>query len=364
MIKIAHTIFAMPFAVMGWALGVAMVNRWVAADPSLRGVDLHHMGLHPWGHELGFGGSPWLWTLVWVVIAMVGARSFAMSLNRLADWRYDAKNPRTARREIPSGILSPGFAGWFALGSAAVFLLACWMLNARTLVLAPVALLIVGGYSYTKRFTALCHVFLGLGLCLAPIGGWLAAVGGAFDAAYAGGFNPFGMDLAFFGGIGESALSTNPFLLAFQPLPALLALGVLLWVAGFDIIYSLQDEEFDRESGLHSMPAKLGARLALMLSRVLHVAAVLAWAGALGYYAIGFQDELLLGRAPAEGVELPHGIGLMAWAGLGLVAVCLVYEHRLVKPNDLSRVDAAFFTLNGIISLLFATLVVADLFLF
>jgi len=359
MIKFAHTIFAMPFALMGWALGVSVVNRHMAAHPEVG--DLHSRGLAAAGHEMGFADTPWLWTLAWVVIAMVGARSFAMAINRLVDWRIDAKNPRTAKREIPSGVLSPSFALWFALGSAAVFLLACWMLNDRTLVLGPVALLIVAGYSFTKRFTALCHVILGIGLCLAPVGGWLAAVGGPFDAVYPGGFAPFGWDV--FGGTGAEAINVNPLVLAFHVVPGLLALGVLLWVAGFDIIYAMQDERFDREQGLHSIPAKLGAGAALLLSRVLHVGAFAAWIGALGYYAMG-ETDTLFGAPPIPGFEMPHGIGVMAFAGLLLVGLCLLYEHRLVKANDLSRVDAAFFTLNGIIALIFATMLVGDLFVF
>lgn len=359
MIKIAHTIFAMPFALIGWALGVAVVNRHVAAHPEAG--ELHKIGLHRLGHEMGFANTPWLWTLIWVVIAMVGARSFAMAINRIVDWKIDAKNPRTAKREIPSGVLSPSYAGWFALGSAAVFLLACWMLNDRTLVLGPVALVIVAVYSFTKRFTALCHIFLGLGLALAPVGGWLAAVGGVFDAVHPGGFNLFGWGWP--GGVGDAAISTNPLILAFQPVPGLLALGVLAWVAGFDIIYAMQDEKFDREQGLHSIPSKLGGRMALFLARALHVVAFGAWVAALVLYASGSTDALF-GAVPLEGTELPHGIGVMAFAGLGLVGLCLLYEHRLVRPGDLSRVDAAFFTLNGIISLIFATMVVADVYVF
>lgn len=369
MIKIAHTIFALPFALIGWAFGVATIRRFEATHPGAG--DLMAAGLQPFGHFMGFADTPWLWTLIWVLVAMVGARSFAMAVNRIVDARIDARNPRTAGREIPAGTLSPRFATWFALISAGIFLVACWMLGNRTLMLGPVALLVVAFYSFTKRFTALCHIVLGLGLALAPIGGWLAAVGGSFDYVLAqagGGFAPFG--LALFGGAGSDSLSTIPGALAFQPLPALLGLGVMLWVAGFDIIYSLQDEEFDRQEGLHSVPSKLGPRLALVLSRFLHVTAFGAWVAALLFWYLGGMDGLLpeaAGNAFGDSIDvasLPHGIGVMAGAGLLLVGVCLIYEHRLVKPGDLSRVNAAFFTLNGMVSLIFATLVVADLFVF
>jgi 4-hydroxybenzoate polyprenyltransferase len=371
MIKIAHTIFAMPFALIGWAFGMATVSRAESLQPAMRGSQMH--SLPELGRQLGFSDTPWLWTLIWVVIAMVGARSFAMTINRIVDMRIDAKNPRTARRELPSGILSPQYAWVFALVSAAIFVAACAMLNNRTLVLAPVALIVLGGYSFTKRFTALCHIILGLGLALAPVGGWLAATGGSFDWAAShgmllvrGDYDPF--NLGVFGAhvaADAPAIFRIPDLLAFQALPALLGAGVLLWVAGFDIIYSLQDEKFDRDEGLHSVPASLGAVWALRLARLLHVLAVGAWIAAVlvwQYAGLGvFQPVPAAAAAPAE---LLHPLGMFTWLGIGIIVLCLAYEHSIVKANDLSRVNAAFFTVNGVISLIFATLIVADLFLF
>jgi 4-hydroxybenzoate polyprenyltransferase len=260
MIKFSHSVFALPFA---------LASAAVAAE----------------------GRVPWR-ELPWIVIAMVGARSAAMGFNRLADQAIDARNPRTAGRELPRGVLSRREV-WLFVGLSALALIgAAAMLNPLCLILSPVALLVVLGYSYTKRFTAFSHLVLGLALSIAPVGAWLA-VRGRFDAA-----------------------------------PVILALAVLCWVAGFDTIYSCQDVDFDRREGLRSIPARLGIRRALTVARVLHVAAVILLAA-------------LYTRAPFHPVYL---------AGVAAVAALLVYEHSLVSADDLSRVDAAFFAVNGWIS--------------
>jgi 4-hydroxybenzoate polyprenyltransferase len=260
MIKFSHSVFALPFA---------LASAAVAAD----------------------GRVPWR-ELPWIVVAMIGARSAAMGFNRLADQAIDARNPRTAGRELPRGVLSRGEV-WAFVGLSALALVgAAAMLNPLCLLLSPVALLVVLGYSYTKRFTSLSHLVLGLALSIAPVGAWLA-VRGRLDVV-----------------------------------PVLLALAVLCWVAGFDTIYSCQDVDFDRREGLRSLPALLGIRRALTVSRVLHVAAVILLAA-------------LYTRAPLHPLYL---------AGVGAVAALLVYEHSLVSAEDLTRVDAAFFTVNGWIS--------------
>jgi len=260
MIKFSHSVFALPFA---------LASAAVAAN----------------------GRVPWR-ELPWIVVAMIGARSAAMGFNRLADQAIDARNPRTAGRELPRGALSRGEVWMFVGVSALALIGAAAMLNPLCLLLSPVALLVVMGYSYTKRFTSLSHLVLGLALSIAPVGAWLA-VRGRFDVA-----------------------------------PIFLALAVLAWVAGFDTIYSCQDVDFDRREGLRSLPALLGIARALTVSRVLHVAAVILLAA-------------LYTRAPLHPVYL---------VGVGAVAVLLVYEHSLVSADDLSRVDAAFFTVNGWIS--------------
>lgn len=263
MIKFEHTLFALPFALLGMIL---------AAE-----------------------GMPPLRTLGWIVVAMVGARSAAMGFNRLADRRLDAENPRTATRALPAGEVSPRAVALFVAASCALLVVAAWRLNPLALKLSPLALAIVLGYSYTKRFTWASHLALGLGLAGAPLGAWIA-VRGEVSAA-----------------------------------PLALAGAVLLWVAGFDVLYALQDLEFDRRRGLHSMPARFGVRGALVLSALLHagVLALLAWVPAL--YRPG-----LLGAGWAVG-----------WAGcLGLLA----WQHWVVRPGDLSRLNAAFFSANAALS--------------
>jgi len=273
MIRFAHTIFALPFALLSTLLAA--------------------------------GGVPSLSTLFWILVAMVGARSAAMSFNRIVDRGIDARNPRTASRELPAGILSVRFAALFSAVSAALFVLAAAQLNRLCLLLSPVALAVVLGYSLTKRFTSLSHLVLGLSLAIAPVGAWIAVTG------------------------------------AFALLPVVLALAVVFWVAGFDVLYSLQDETFDREQGLRSLPAQLGNRRALLLSALFHAAAL----------------ALLFGT-----FVLARG-GLLFGLGVVLAGAFLVRQHAIVRPGDLSRVDAAFFTANGWLSVIFFLCGAADLLL-
>ena len=268
MIKFEHSIFALPFAL-------------TAALLSLRGAGLTAAAIAA--------------KVAWIVVAMVAARSAAMAFNRLVDAEIDARNPRTATRAIPAGQVSRGFTwGFVAIGSA-VFVGASAMLNPLCLKLSPVALGVVLGYSYTKRFTALAHLVLGVALGIAPAAAWIA-VRGSFD---------------------------------WRILP--LSAAVALWVAGFDIIYSCQDTDFDRRAGLHSIPARLGIANALGMARLLHVAAVglLLWLWRL--------------------LE----VGWLGLAGVAAVTALLAWEHSLVSAEDLSRVNAAFFTINGYVSVLF-----------
>jgi len=272
LVAFPHTIFALPFAFMGMLLGA--------------------------------GGLPSAWQLAWIVAAMVGARTAAMSFNRIVDRRIDAANPRTAARPLPAGRMTLGAALAVLVISLALFGASCAALSPLCLRLSPVALLIVLGYSYTKRFTWMSHLFLGLALAVAPVGAWVAV-----------------------GGLPSWA-------------PVLLAAAVLLWTAGFDIIYSCQDVGFDRGAGLHSLPARFGVALALRLSSLLHVLMVIALAG----------------------MGLLAGLGFVYFTGLACVAVSLVYEHRLVRPDDLSRVNVAFFTMNGWIAVTLFIATLLDLF--
>ena len=270
MIKFEHTIFALPFAIM---------SAFIASD-----------------------GFPRLDKLGWILVAMVGARSCAMAFNRLADAEIDRANPRTAMRAIPTGLITKGAVWVFTLFSAALLVFAAYMLNPLAFALSPVALVVIMGYSYTKRFTALSHLWLGLSLSIAPVGTWIAIEG------------------------------------RFAWPPLLLGLAVLLWTAGFDIIYACQDFDFDRRSGLHSIPARVGIRGGLWISSVLHVVMV----------------------AVLIGVTLLTNFGVLYLIGVGIVAIILTYEHAIVTPNDFSRVNLAFFTLNGMVSLVLMGLSVAD----
>ena len=261
MIRFSHSVFALPFALSSAILAAGAGISWRQ--------------------------------VAWILVAMVGARSAAMGFNRLADQALDARNPRTAGRELPRGAISRAEVWVFVAASAATLVVAAAMLNPLCLALSPVALLVVFGYSYTKRFTALSHVFLGLALAVAPVGAWLAIRG------------------------------------RIEPAPVVLGLAVLFWVAGFDTIYACQDEAFDRAEGLHSLPARLGVGRALVFARLFHVIALALLAAV---YTL----------APLHPVYL---------AGVAAIAALLVYEHSLVRADDLSRIDAAFFAVNGWISL-------------
>ena len=248
-------------------------------------------------------GLPPLDRCGWILAAMVGARSCAMAFNRLVDAKIDGTNPRTAMRAIPAGLITTGSVWIFTVVSAALLVFSAYKLNPLAFALSPLALGITMGYSYAKRFTSLSHFWLGLSLSIAPIGAWIAVEG------------------------------------RFAWTPMLLGLSVLLWTAGFDIIYACQDFEFDRRTRLHSIPARFGIRRALWLSAVLHLITV----------------SILVGLA-----VLPS-LGALYLIGVGVVALILVYEHAIVTPNNLSRVNLAFFTLNGMVSLVLSVLSVADL---
>jgi len=288
LVKFSHTIFAMPFALIGAMLG------WVTRSASSPLSALETARL--------FG---------LVVGCMVFARSAAMAFNRYLDRDIDAKNERTRSREIPAGIVPAGNALAFTLICCGLFVVCCLFINPLCLMLSPVALAVVLGYSYTKRFTALCHLVLGLGLALAPVGAYVALTG------------------------------------VFALAPVVLGVAVLTWVSGFDIIYALQDEVFDRENGLNSIPALLGKSRALGVSSLLHLVSGISIA------LFGW----LLATCQQHG---PLALGLI-WVGAVFFWGMLFYQHRLVKPNDLSRVNAAFFTANGIASVVFAVAIIAGL---
>ncbi len=259
-IKFEHTIFALPFAFLGAFLAARGFPGW----------------------EISF----------WIIMAMTGARSAAMSFNRLADRLDDRLNPRTADRALPRQLLSPQLVALFTLASSTLFIFSAWMLNELAFHLSPIALIIILFYSYTKRFTSLSHLVLGLSLAIAPVGGWVAVQGEIQLASF------------------------------------YVAAAVLFWVGGFDIIYACQDYEFDRSLGRHSIPSKVGIKMALQISSWLHVLMMLVLIYAFLYFRLS----------------------LLSWIGLVLVGIGLIYEHSLVHPEDLSRLDAAFFTLNGLIS--------------
>ena len=263
MIKIEHTLFALPFAFLGAVLAAH--------------------------------GIPTAWQMLWITLAMVGARSTAMAFNRIADRDIDARNPRTKMRAIPAGTLSVAFVWGFTLLSAALFLLSAAMLNRLTLWLSPIALASILLYSYTKRWTLLSHLMLGWCLSIVPTGAWIAVRG-----------------------------SLN------SPVPLLLSLTVMLWTAGFDVLYACQDYEFDRGEGLHSIPARIGIARALWMARLLHAGAFVA------LVALYFLTNL----------------GLLAMAGVIATGALLIYQHTLVRANDLSRLNAAFFTTNAFVSII------------
>ncbi|HEY4149315.1 MAG TPA: UbiA-like polyprenyltransferase [Chitinophagaceae bacterium] len=307
LIKFSHTIFAMPFALIGFFLGVfTYENKFIRLtwEGDIAGATFRA--------AYNFKGLLILFVLV--VLCMVFARSAAMAFNRYLDRSFDAKNPRTAIREIPKGIISANSALRFVILSCIAFVVCTWFINPLCFALSPVALLVVLGYSYTKRFTALCHIVLGLGLSLAPIGAYLAVTG------------------------------------HFALLPILFSFAVVFWVSGFDIIYALQDEDFDKSQQLYSIPAALGKANALRVSEMLHMLSLVCVIFA-GVY--GRQYGGVVGH-----------FHWSYWAGVSVFAGMLVYQHSVVKPNDLRRVNLAFMTANGIASVVFAVFVIADLFIY
>ncbi|MGN6249565.1 MAG: UbiA-like polyprenyltransferase [Ginsengibacter sp.] len=278
LVKFAHTIFAMPFALIGFFYGLKIVN-----------------------YQLN---RPWWLLFILVILCMVFARSAAMAFNRLLDADFDAKNPRTLIREIPGGIISKRNAAVFVTINCVAFIITTYFINLLCFALSPVALFVILFYSYTKRFTVFCHLVLGLGLSLAPIGAFIAVTG------------------------------------KFAVVPVLFSFSVLFWVSGFDIIYALQDESFDKENNLYSMPSWLGTAKALRVSELLHFlsAAAIVAAGMIGSFSWFY------------------------WAGVAVFVFFLFYQHALVKPKDLSKVNKAFFSSNGIASVVFCVFVLLDLF--
>ncbi|MGO8794188.1 MAG: UbiA-like polyprenyltransferase [Candidatus Sulfotelmatobacter sp.] len=273
MIKWEHSVFALPFALCGAMLAAS--------------------------------GLPTAHQLLWIIVAMLAARSAAMAFNRLADAAIDAANPRTRTRALPAGHLSPAFVATFVIVSCVIFILAAAQLNRLTLWLSPVALAVLLLYSYTKRFTRWSHLVLGFALGIAPSAAWIAVRGGL------------------------------------DPRILLLTAAVAFWVAGFDILYACQDFQVDRDTGLHSIPRFAGIPRALRIARIFHLIMLL----------------LLIA------LILAFGLGKVAMAGVAVVAVLLLYEHSLVRHDDLSKLNAAFFTMNGVISVVFALFVAADLLL-
>ncbi len=321
LIKFSHTIFAMPFAMIGFFLALkildystSIVSEWSSTGVVQWNVNKtigwdSHGSSDSLLRKISEANSPPLFLTIQyfllVILCMVFARTAAMAFNRYLDRSFDAKNPRTAIREIPAGILKANNVLLFTIVNCLLFITCTFFINRLCFYLSPVALLVVLGYSYTKRFTPLCHLVLGLGLSLAPIGAYLAVTG------------------------------------EFSLVPVLFSLAVIFWVSGFDIIYALQDEEFDKSQKLYSIPAWLGKAKALRVSELLHVASAVSIMAA-GYY--GKFGWLYLG-------------GVVVFAGM------LIYQHSIVKPNDLRRVNLAFMTTNGIASVVFALFVIADLFI-
>jgi 4-hydroxybenzoate polyprenyltransferase len=275
LIKFSHTIFAMPFAMVGYFLGIN--------QPGF---------LFDWK------------ILLFVVLCMIFARSAAMAFNRIVDLRFDLKNPRTITREIPAGKISVFSGTLFVLISSLLFIVTTFFINRLVFYLSPVALIVIFTYSYTKRFTSLCHFVLGLGLALAPIGAYLSVTS------------------------------------RFDILPIIFSVIVLLWVGGFDIIYALQDDEFDKSLNLHSVPVKLGRKNALILSALAHLIAVALIVIAGLYWPFGW----------------------IFWLGAVVFTLMLIYEHFIVKPGDLSKVNMAFAVVNGFAGLVFGVLVIASLY--
>jgi len=303
LVKFSHTIFAMPFALIGFFLGIRdyVYEQYLLTQPYCLFAGIPK----PDFPSISTLAHQHISTFIFVILCMIFARSAAMAFNRWLDKNYDAKNPRTAVREIPAGVIKSNNALLFVIINCVLFIACTYFINKICFYLSPVALFVVLFYSYTKRFTALCHLVLGVGLSLAPIGAYIAVTG------------------------------------QFALLPILFSFTVLFWVSGFDIIYALQDEEFDKSNQLHSIPAALGKSKALMVSNLLHVlsAACVITAGVYGHFGIWY------------------------WIGVAVFCGLLIYQHTLVKANDLSKVNLAFFTTNGIASVVFAIFVILDLFL-
>jgi 4-hydroxybenzoate polyprenyltransferase len=282
----------------------AMIGFFLAARERYFATSLHtDYSSHFWNYNNGLPKPIWVIFLL-VILCMIFARSAAMAFNRYLDRNFDSKNPRTAIREIPAGIISSDNALRFVIINSVAFIICAWFINPLCFFLSPVALFVILGYSYTKRFTPLCHLVLGLGLSLAPIGAFLAVTG------------------------------------HFDVLPVLFSFAVIFWVSGFDIIYALQDEEFDKSQKLYSIPAAFGKTRALRISELFHLlsAGCIIFAGAYGHFSWFY------------------------WIGVVVFAGMLIYQHSVVKPNDLSKVNLAFMTANGIASVVFSIFVIADLF--
>lgn len=294
LVKFSHTIFALPFAMIGFFSGLFKGQRQWNLNMT--------MG---WGESFE-NYSWWGVKLLLVIVCMITARSAAMAFNRYLDRNFDAKNPRTAIREIPKGIISANSALRFVILNCVLFIAATFFINPICFYLSPIALFVVLFYSYTKRFTPLCHLVLGIGLSLAPIGAYLAVTG------------------------------------RFDVLPILFSLAVICWVSGFDIIYALQDVEFDQSQELYSIPVIFGKAKALRVSVLLHIISAFFVIGA------GFVGSF----------------NWLYWIGIVVFVGMLIYQHSIVKPNDLSRVNIAFMTANGIASVVFGVLVVSDLFIY
>lgn len=277
LVKFSHTVFALPFALLGYFLGIK-------------------------DHAEGFEWQ----TFMGVILCMVFVRSAAMAFNRYIDRDIDSMNPRTISREIPAGVIHAKAALIFTIINSVLFIITCYFINSLCFYLSPVALLVTLGYSYTKRFTFMCHVILGMGLALAPVGAYVAATG------------------------------------TFSLVTILYGVAVLFWVAGFDIIYALQDDQFDREHKLHSMPADFGRSKALWFSNVLHI---------LSAVMIITNAYLLFNNDPDR---------LLVWVAAAAFVGSLIYQHRIISAEDLSRVDQAFFMTNGIASMVFCTLMIIN----
>ena len=315
LIRFSHTIFAMPFAMIGFFLGafpVILHMRTISAFLKPSSIPGWHTTIYPFVFANGqadFSQAPQTgWEIAGrlglVILCMVFARSAAMGFNRWLDVKWDALNPRTAIREIPRGIISKSSALRFVIFNCIAFVVCTWFINPLCFALSFVALAVVLGYSYTKRFTPMCHLILGLGLSLAPIGAYLAVTG------------------------------------RFALLPILFSFAVIFWVSGFDIIYALQDEDFDRKNELYSMPSWLGKARALRVSEFLHLLST-----ACVVYA-GYYGEF----------------GWPYWIGVAIFMGMLIYQHIIVKPNDLSRVNLAFMTANGIASVIFSLFVIGSMY--